>query len=173
VLAAQVMAAPEPALAPLAPPAGPPLDPLPQSFTEVLALFEKHGEVITRAQLRSQAHLVLFEQPRIEFRPADNAPRDLAGRLGQRLSEWTGTRWMVAISEAEGAPTVEQQEAARDSERRSAVAEHPLVRAVLDAFPGATIAAVRDRFAAAEPAGEEEATTSDGPNEDEEDEEEA
>ena len=171
--AAPAMAAPEAELIPLAPPAGPPLDPLPQSFDEVLALFEKHGEVITRAQLRSQAHLVLFEPPRIEFRPADNAPRDLASRLGQRLSEWTGTRWVVAISQAEGAPTVEQQDAARDSERRSAVAEHPLVRAVLDAFPGATIAAVRDRFAAAEPAGEEEAAVVDDPAAGEEDEEES
>ena len=171
--AAPVMAVPEPALVPVASPAGPPLDPLPRSFDEVLALFEKHGEVITRAQLRSQAHLVLFEPPRIEFRPADNAPRDLASRLGQRLSEWTGTRWVVAISQAEGAPTVEQQEAARDSERRVAVAEHPLVRAVLDAFPGATIAAVRDRFAAAEPAGEEEAAVVDDPAAGEEDEEES
>ncbi len=173
---APVMAAPETEPVPVAPPAGPPqnrgLDKLPQSFAEVLALFERHGEVITRAQLRSQAHLVLFEPPRIEFRPADNAPRDLASRLGQRLSEWTGMRWVVAISQAAGAPTLEQQDAARDSERRSAVADHPLVRAVLDAFPGATIAAVRDRFAAAEPAGEEEAATSDDPAADEEDEEE-
>jgi DNA polymerase III subunit gamma/tau len=168
--AAPVMAAPEPVPLPVAPPAGPPLDPMPQSFDEVLALFEKHGEVITRAQLRSQAHLVLFEPPRIEFRPADNAPRDLASRLGQRLQEWTGTRWVVAISQAEGAPTLEQQEAARDSEMKSAVAEHPLVRAVLDAFPGATIAAVRERFAAAEPAGEEEIAGDDDPAASEEDE---
>jgi DNA polymerase III subunit gamma/tau len=174
--AAPVMAAPEPVPLPVAPPTPPQdpgLDPTPQSFVEVLALFEKHGEVITRAQLRSQAHLVLFEPPRIEFRPADNAPRDLASRLGRRLSEWTGTRWVVAISQADGAPTVEQQEGARDSERRSVVAEHPLVRAVLDAFPGATIAAVRERFAAAEPAREDEAGVVDDPAASEDDEEES
>jgi DNA polymerase-3 subunit gamma/tau len=172
---APVMAAPEPMPLPVAPPSPPKdpgLDPMPQSFDEVLALFEKHGEVITRAQLRSQAHLVAFEPPRIEFRPADNAPKDLSSRLGQRLSEWTGVRWFVAIDpHAEGAPTIEQQEAARDSERRSAVAEHPLVRAVFDAFPGATIAAVRERFAAAEPAADEDETTGeDDPAASEEDE---
>jgi DNA polymerase-3 subunit gamma/tau len=160
-------------VAPPTPPQDPGLDPTPQSFVEVLALFEKHGEVITRAQLRSLAHLVLFEPPRIEFRPADNAPRDLASRLGRRLSEWTGTRWVVAISQAEGAPTLEQQEGARDSERRSVVAEHPLVRAALDAFPGATIAAVRERFAAAEPAREDEAGVVDDPAASEDDEEES
>jgi DNA polymerase-3 subunit gamma/tau len=121
----------------------------------LLALFEKHGEVITRAQLRSQLHLVAFEPGRIEFRPAENAPRDLSNRLMQRLREWTGVQWAVAISQAEGAPTLEQQEQSRDSEMKSQVAAHPLVRAVLDAFPGATIAAVRERFVAAGPSADE------------------
>jgi DNA polymerase III subunit gamma/tau len=161
---APVMVVPEPdtkaiepvPAAPPAPPDGPAFDPMPQSFADVLALFEAHGEVITRAQLRSQTHLVAFGPGRIEFRPAAGAPRDLANRLGQRLLEWTGNRWGVVISQAEGAPTLEQQELSRDSEMKSQVAQHPLVRAVLEAFPGATIAAVRERFGAADPAAEEE-----------------
>ncbi|HEU0215979.1 MAG TPA: DNA polymerase III subunit gamma/tau [Stellaceae bacterium] len=145
--------APQPLAA--ASPTGPAVDPMPQNFAELLALFEKRGEVITRAQLRSQLHLVAFEPGRIEFRPAENAPRDLSNRLMQRLREWTGVQWAVAISQAPGAPTLEQQEAARDSEMKSQVAAHPLVQAVLDAFPGATIAAVRERFVAAEPGADE------------------
>jgi DNA polymerase III subunit gamma/tau len=164
--AAPVMVVPEPAeiepaepqpfaAALPAPPTGPAFDPMPQDFAELLALFETHGEVITRAQLRSQLHLVAFEPGRIEFRPAENAPRDLSNRLMQRLREWTGVQWAVAISQAEGAPTLEQQEQSRDSEMKSQVAAHPLVRAVLDAFPGATIAAVRERFVAAGPSADE------------------
>ncbi|HWB48038.1 MAG TPA: DNA polymerase III subunit gamma/tau, partial [Stellaceae bacterium] len=174
--AAPAMVAPEPVeprplpAAPPHPPAGPGLDPMPRNFTELLALFEAHGEVITRAQLRSQAHLVAFEPGRIEFRPADSAPRDLSNRLMQRLKEWTGVQWAVAISQADGAPTVEQQEAARDSEMKSQVAAHPLVRAVLDAFPGATIAAVRERFVVAEPAAEEASAGDDEAGASEEDE---
>jgi len=157
VAAEPVPAAPRPA-APPAPPSGPVFDPMPQNFAEVLALFEKHGEVITRAQLRSQVHLVAFEPGRIEYRPTDGAPRDLPNRLSQRLQEWTGARWLIARPNdpTAGAPTLEQQEQSRDSEMKSQVAQHPLVRAVLDAFPGATIAAVRERFAAVEPAAEEE-----------------
>ncbi len=158
------------AAAPPAPPAGPTLDAMPQDFAELLALFEKHGEVITRAQLRSQLHLVAFEPGRIEFRPAENAPRDLSNRLMKCLSEWTGVHWAVAVSQAEGAPTLEQQDQSRDSEMKSQVAAHPLVRAVLDAFPGATIAAVRDRFVAAEPAAEETLATDDEAAASEEDE---
>jgi DNA polymerase III subunit gamma/tau len=95
-------------------------------------------------------HLVHFEPGRIEFRPAQGAPRDLANRLGQLLGEWTGTRWLIAISEAEGEPTLRQRQEQREAELRNGVAAHPLVQAVLQTFPGATIAAVREHFAAAD-----------------------
>jgi DNA polymerase-3 subunit gamma/tau len=149
--AAPAMIAPDPnpipAPLPVAPPTGPSFDPMPQNFVETVALFDRHREGITAAQLRAQVHLVAFEAGHIEFRPAEGAPRDLANRLGQKLGEWTGTRWVVAVSQEEGAPTLEQQAQARVSELESEVARHPLVRAVLDAFPGATIAAVRERYA--------------------------
>jgi DNA polymerase-3 subunit gamma/tau len=144
---------------------------MPQDFVETVALFDRHREGITAAQLRSQVHLVAFEPGQIEFRPAEGAPRDLASRLGQKLSEWTGTRWVVAVSQEAGSPTLEQQQQVRVSELESEVARHPLVRAVLDAFPGATIAAVRERFtAAAQAAGDEDGANEDKPANGEEDE---
>jgi DNA polymerase-3 subunit gamma/tau len=155
---APVMAPPEPSPAPTP---GPALDAMPQDFAGVIALFEEHREALTRAQLWSQLHLVSFEPGRIEFRPEEGAPRDLASRLSQCLSEWTGTRWVVAVSQEEGAPTLKQQEEHRDTALKSEVASDPLVRAALDAFPGATIAAVRERLAGAEPGIEAESEIAD------------
>jgi DNA polymerase-3 subunit gamma/tau len=57
---------------------------------------------------------------------------------------------LVAVSDAEGAPTLKQQEEERERSLRNEVAAHPLVRAALETFPGATIAAVRERFSATE-----------------------
>jgi len=128
---------------------------MPQSFAEVVALFDKRREALIRAHLSSHLHLVQFEPGRIEFRPTPGAPRDLANRLGQLLGEWTGTRWVVSVSSAEGEPTLREQEEQRDRALRSEVGAHPLVRAVLETFPGATIAAVRERFAAVESGTEE------------------
>jgi DNA polymerase-3 subunit gamma/tau len=139
----------------------PDLDPVPQSWAEVIALFDKRREPLLRSHLYSHLHLVHFEPGRIEFRPAEDAPRDLANRLGQLLGEWTGIRWLIAVSEAEGEPTLRQQEERRNRDLRNEVAGHPLVQAVLEAFPGATITAVRERFAAAEP--EADGLSSDGP----------
>jgi DNA polymerase-3 subunit gamma/tau len=126
-------------------------DPMPQSFAEVVALFERRRELLLRLDLLSQLHLVHFEPGRIEFRPASGARRDLANRLGQLLSEWTGTRWLIAVSEADGEPTLREQEERRERDLRNEVVRHPLVQAVLETFPGATITAIRERFAAIEP----------------------
>jgi DNA polymerase III subunit gamma/tau len=125
------------------------LEPMPQSFGEVVALFDKRREAVLRSHLAAHLHLVHFEPGRIEFLSVPGAPRDLANRLGQLLSEWTGTRWLIAVSEAEGEPTLRQRQEQREAELRNGVAAHPLVQAVLETFPGATIAAVRERFAAA------------------------
>ena len=131
-------------------------DPMPQSFAEVVALFDQRREAVIRSHLRERVHLIAFEPGRIEFRPAEGAPANLANRISQLLGEWTGERWLVARSEsATGAPTLREQEEHRERDVRNEVAAHPLVRAVLETFPGATVTAVRERFAAEESAVDE------------------
>jgi DNA polymerase-3 subunit gamma/tau len=128
-------------------------DPMPQNFAEVVALFDQRREAVIRSHLREHVHLIAFEPGRIEFRPADGAPSNLANRISQLLGEWTGERWLVARSEAApGEPTLREQEERRERDLRNEVVRHPLVQAVLETFPGATIAAVRERFAPSEPA---------------------
>jgi DNA polymerase III subunit gamma/tau len=136
-------------------------EPMPQSFAEVVALFDKRREAVIRSHLREHVHLIAFEPGRIEFRPADGAPSNLANRVSQLLGEWTGERWLVACSEpATGEPTLREQEDRRDHDLRNEVAGHPLVQAVLETFPGATIAAVRERFAPTAPEGDDPALES-------------
>jgi DNA polymerase III subunit gamma/tau len=126
-------------------------DPMPQSFAEVVALFDRRREAVIRSHLCEHLHLIAFEPGRIEFRPADGAPGNLANRISQLLGEWTGQRWLVARSEsAPGEPTLREQEEHREREVRNEVERHPLVQAVLETFPGATIAAVRERFSPVE-----------------------
>jgi DNA polymerase III subunit gamma/tau len=137
----------------------PQLEPQPQSFLEVLELFDRHREALLRSHLYAHVHLVHFEPGRIEFRPAAAAPRDIANRLGKLLGEWTGTRWVVSVSGEEGAPSLREQDEARAQSLRNEAARHPLVRAVLETFPGARIAQVRQLGSAA-PAGESEAVES-------------
>ena len=47
------------------------------------------------------------------FRPAGDAPRDLAQQIAGKLEAWTGQRWLVSIdTDSEGEPTLAEQWAA-------------------------------------------------------------
>ncbi|MBX6742759.1 MAG: DNA polymerase III subunit gamma/tau [Acetobacteraceae bacterium] len=120
-----------------------PAAPNPQSYREVVALASGRRPML-HAHLVHSVHPVRFAPGRIEIRVRPEAPRDLAAQLGALLQEVTGTRWTIALSNAEGEPTLAEQGRAAEAERRSLAQSHPLVQAVLAAFPGATIEAVRD-----------------------------
>ncbi|RMD62656.1 MAG: hypothetical protein D6826_06875 [Alphaproteobacteria bacterium] len=111
----------------------------PRNFLDVVALVRERRETILANHLVNDVHLVRFETGRIELRPEAHAPRDLSGRLGRILQEATGRRWMVTISSAPGDPTLAEQAETARARRREAVLAHPLVRAALDAFPGARL----------------------------------
>ncbi len=116
----------------------------PQSFAEVVALFETKREGILHAHLVNNVHLVKFEPGRIEYNPEPHAPRDLPARMMELLGRWTGRRWVVVINANEdGAPTITQQAHIAREAQKAEAATHPLVDAVLKAFPGATIETVR------------------------------
>ena len=113
-----------------------------ESFEDVVALFSEHREVLLRAQLHNNVHLVRFEPGRLELRPDEHAQPNLANRVSSLLSEWTDSRWVVTISAEQGAPTLAEQEKLADQERWDAATRHPMVQAVTDAFPGAKITRV-------------------------------
>jgi DNA polymerase-3 subunit gamma/tau len=118
---------------------------MPESFAAVLQLVDERREGMLRTHLIDTVHLVSFEPGRIEFRPTEDAPQGLAGQLGDFLNAHTGMRWMVSVSGEPGQPTVaEQQRAAADAMTAQAEA-HPMVRQVLDTFPGAEIKTVEPK----------------------------
>ena len=110
-----------------------------QNFNDVVRLAGERRDAKLRTELESYVHLVDFSQGRIELRLHENAPSDLAGRLTQRLKEWTGRQWIVTVNtQAEGAATV------RDA-RMAEVLAHPIVQKTMEVFPGAEVTAIRER----------------------------
>ena len=114
------------------------------SFRDVLALALAERDPLLHGYLLHSVHLVRFAPPVIELRPQPDAPRDLASKLATLLQRVTGMRWTIAISAAVGDATLGEQSNVAESGRRRAAAEHPLVRAIMEAFPGARIQTVRD-----------------------------
>ena len=111
---------------------------------ESVVLAERHREMELRHWLVVDVHLVRFAAGHIEIRQNENMFGNMAGTLGEKLQEWTGTRWMVSLSDQAGAPTLEEQAAARAAAKLRAAADDPLVRQVLKNFPDAEISGLRD-----------------------------
>jgi DNA polymerase-3 subunit gamma/tau len=124
-------------------------EPMPADWRAAVELFAKYRQGQLNYHLTSSCKLVRFEAGRIELNVLPSAPRDLASRVGSLLSEWTGARWMVTISSAQGEATLAEQDAARESAQMAEVRAHPTVAKLFEAFPEAKIVEVRDLAAEA------------------------
>jgi len=150
-------AAPEaapPEAAPAVPDAAPRMEVAyakPETFEAVVELADRKRDAKLRTALEMFVHLVRFEPGRIEFSLADGAPGDLVQDLSVKLKDWTGTRWVVAVSREEGAPTLRAQAKEKRARRIAEMRGEAAVAAVLEAFPGAEIVTVRDVEAAPAP----------------------
>jgi DNA polymerase-3 subunit gamma/tau len=136
--AAQTEPAPEPDLEPQAAPL-----PAPQSFNDIIQLADAANERTLKSNLEGQVHLVSFQPGAIEIRLGQGADGDLSSRLSKFLREQTGERWMVTLAKEGGAETVAQQSDAAARNRLAEVERHPMVRSIMETFPGAEIESVR------------------------------
>ncbi|MGR3323740.1 MAG: DNA polymerase III subunit gamma/tau [Pseudooceanicola sp.] len=113
------------------------------TFDHVVELIRANRDVKLLVEVETTLRLAAYQPGRIEFVPTDDAPRDLAQRLGQRLQTWTGNRWAVSVVNDGGAETIAEVRDARKRALEEEARAHPLVQAVFSAFPKARIDAVR------------------------------
>jgi DNA polymerase-3 subunit gamma/tau len=139
--------------------------PDPRSFADVVELAGRARAMILQANLVSNVHLVRFEPGRIEFRPEPLAPPDLAQQLVRFLNGATRRTWSVVVSREGGDQTLSEQARAADAAARAEAGRHPLVQAVLAAFPGAEVESVRSLVAEEPPSATDEEAPDDAPGE--------
>jgi len=113
------------------------------TFESVVRLIRANRDVKLLVEVETCIRLAAYQPGRIEFTPTPDAPRDLAARLAQRLQGWTGARWGVSLVNDAEAPTIAETRDAEENEIKAKATEHPLVQAVLAAFPKARITEIR------------------------------
>ena len=132
-------------------------DPLhdPARVMQALAeLAQGHRHIALRTALRRQLRLVSLDasdpaRPHIVLTSDDPLARGFAADMARALEQWTQTRWVVEVDPyAEGGPTLAEGEKREEQQRLSHAETDPDVAAVLSAFPGARVVAVRPRGAA-------------------------
>ncbi|HMK79668.1 MAG TPA: DNA polymerase III subunit gamma/tau [Xanthobacteraceae bacterium] len=122
------------------------------SFPALIALAGEKRDMLMKSALERDVRLVRFEDGKLEIALEPSARKTLVSDLQQKLTQWTGRRWVVVVSREAGEATVSAQLAAQRSELEQGVRADPLVQAVLARFPGAEIVGVTRRNGAPEAA---------------------
>ena len=130
---------PSPAPVPQADPTAPPQ---PSSLLEISELAEENGDPMLAAHVRNHVRLVRMQPGLLDISLTDGAPESLAGDMARRLSDWTGQRWMVSLSDGPGGQTIAEERRAAKQRQMEVIAETPLVKSITETFPGATIETV-------------------------------
>lgn len=116
-----------------------------KTFADVVAMASEKRDVVLKDALERDVRLVRFEEGKIEFALNTNGRQSLANDLSRALSDWTGKRWMVAMSSDKGEDTIyEKAQRARQILKDDAT-QHPIVQSVLQQFPGSHIVEVRKK----------------------------
>jgi len=120
------------------------LTPVIDSFAAIAEHAKANRDARLYHHLMEDIRLVAFRPGHLEIRPEDNAPADLANKLRGKLEAWTGETWAVVInSQVEGQPPLAAQQRQAEADILSDTESDPLVKAVLDTFPGAKVTSVR------------------------------
>ncbi|MES0883277.1 DNA polymerase III subunit gamma/tau [Roseibium sp. SCPC14] len=114
-----------------------------RNLHDCAALASEKRDIPMKVAIRRQMRLVKFEPGKIEIQPTEDAPADIAGEFGRKLTEWTGQRWFVVVSRNQGRPTIHEEEEANQQQLLSDAKSHPTVAALLAQFPGAKVVDVK------------------------------
>jgi DNA polymerase-3 subunit gamma/tau len=112
---------------------------LPQDFRGLVALLDESGKRLLAQQLHDQVGMVRYAPPDIVLKPLKPLGADWTRELDSALKAVTGTRWQVSLSDEAAEPSLLEQERMAEERVRAQVLAEPGVRAVLEAFPDATL----------------------------------
>jgi len=112
------------------------------TFPQLVALAAEKRDIGMKLALERDVRLVHCEDGQLEIALLPSAAKTMVHDLQRKLTAWTGKRWIVVVSQEQGAATLREQAEREREEVERGVQADPLVKAVLDRFPGAKIVGV-------------------------------
>ena len=112
----------------------------PRSYAEIVALAGEKRDVLVKLALEQSLRPVSIGDGRLEVALVQNADPAIIQTLSARLKLWTGKQWLITLkTDAQHVPTLREQREERHEAVRQEAHQDPLVQAILDTFPGATV----------------------------------
>jgi DNA polymerase-3 subunit gamma/tau len=114
--------------------------PSPRSYLELVELAGQKRDITLKIALETQMRPVSFREKAIEVALVEGANPAVIQTLSARLREWTGQTWGVSVSRtAATGPTMRDIKDTARAQADAEAVEDPLVRAILDRFPGSKV----------------------------------
>ena len=112
----------------------------PKSYLDLVALAGEKRDIVLKIALETQMRPVAFREKSIEVALVDGADPAVIQTLSRRLREWTGQIWGVSVSTtpAKG-PTIRDIKDVQKAQATSEATGDPLVKAILEMFPGSKV----------------------------------
>jgi len=123
----------------------PDIAPQPTTFRGLVELFALNREGNLYAELCSYVHPVRLAEGKLEVRVVPDASPHLVPRMGQCLSQWTGQRWIVAVVDEAGGPTLAEEDKEIERRRHEKAEAHPLMQAVRAVFADSKIVNLKQK----------------------------
>lgn len=109
------------------------------SLRELVALCEENNEPMLAADLYMNVRLIKWQQGKIEIALDKGTSKDLTTTLGKRLFEWTGTRWVIIVSTANGQETLNEEDRIAKNIKIRQAYDDPALKAWRKHFPDLTV----------------------------------
>ena len=112
----------------------------PRSYLELVALAAEKRDVLLKIALETQMRPVAFREKSIEVALVEGADPGIIQTLSARLKLWTGQVWGVSVSNTPATgPTMRDVKEGLKVQAKTDAADDPLVKAILEMFPGSTV----------------------------------
>lgn len=89
--------------------------------------------------MRFAVRVIELKPGLLRYQLVPGLPGDPGADIRPALKEATGEAWIVEQGEGQAQPSLEEAKAERAQAAEAELMEHPLVKAALEAFPGAKI----------------------------------
>ena len=111
---------------------------LPADFRALVALLQTSKARMSQ-QLYDYFGLIRYAPPELVIRPNKPFESDFNRDLIAALKELTGVVWRVSSAEGAAEPTLLEQDQADETAARDAILAAPVIKAAMEAFPGAEL----------------------------------
>ncbi len=113
-----------------------------RTIDDIELVLRQAGQALLASELYYNISPHSIKPGQIDIAVSPEARPALAGDLGRVLQEITGQRWVVTVAQHNGGQTMAQRQEAALQARIDTARENPVVKTVLEIFPGAHLTVV-------------------------------